>query len=217
MSQSSFQGTERPSSSSSDPTALLFFINSLLTGVRTQQLVKVVSCTNTGDASPIGTVVIQPLVSMVDGQGNVAPHDKVYSVPYLRVQGGTNAVILDPQAGDIGIAAFCDRDISAVKATQGAAAPASARKFDFSDAVYLMTVLSKTAPTNYVAFTEGGIQVISPSQITIQAPNSVSNGAWQHTGSIMVSDDVIASGVSMVNHLHGGVVAGGSETLPPIP
>ena len=100
----------------------------------------------------------------------------------------------------------------------GQSSPAgSKRRHHLSDAVYLHTIISQAAPTNYVAFTEGGIQVISPSQITIQAPNIVSNGAWQHTGSITVSDDVIASGVSLVNHLHGDVVAGGSETSPPIP
>lgn len=35
------------------------------------------------------------------------------------------------------------------------------------------------------------------------------------TGNIVVDGDVIASGVSLVNHVHGGVDAGSSSTAPP--
>ena len=219
----SYSTNETQIDSGTDASRLTFVINSLLAWVRTALPVTVVAVTNSGGASKVGYVNIQPLVGQTDGQGNVTPHGIIYNVPYLRIQGGTNAVILDPEVGDIGMAVFADRDISVVKSTQssnpnGQSSPAgSKRRHHLSDAVYLHTIISQAAPTNYVAFTEGGIQVISPSQITIQAPNIVSNGAWQHTGSITVSDDVIASGVSLVNHLHGGIQPGGSDTSAPIP
>ena len=217
MQSQNIYSTERPASGSAEINAQLFLINSLLAKVRTNQVVRVVACTNDGGASPIGMVDIQPLVSMVDATGNAYPHRTIYNVPYLRIQGGTNAVILDPEVGDIGVASICDRDISTVKSTQDAAAPASNRQFNFSDAVYLATILSQQAPTNYVSFNLGGIQVISPGQITIQAPKISSNGAWSHTGSITVSDDVTASNVSLVQHVHAGVTAGASDTSSPIP
>ena len=33
----------------------------------------------------------------------------IHNVPYMRIQGGANGIILDPAIGDIGIATVCDR------------------------------------------------------------------------------------------------------------
>jgi phage baseplate assembly protein gpV len=40
--------------------------------------------------------------------------------------------------------------------------------------------------------------------------------AWTHTGTITVDGDVVASGVSLVNHLTSGVQSGGGTSGPPV-
>ena len=81
-------------------------------------LVQVVAVTNDGGVEPVGFVDVHPMVAQVDGKGQPTPHGVIYGLPYIRVQGGSNAVILDPQVGDIGLAVFCAQDISKVKATK---------------------------------------------------------------------------------------------------
>lgn len=133
--------------------------------------VKVVAVTNAGGLSPIGYVDVQPLVSAVDGNGTAWVHGTIYNVPYMRIQGGSNGIILDPAVGDVGIATVCDRDISTVKNTGAVASPGSNRKNDMSDMVYLMTIIG-AAPTQYVQFNSTGITIHSPNKVTITAPNA---------------------------------------------
>jgi hypothetical protein len=107
---------------------------------------------------------------MIDGFGKITPHVTVFGLPYLRIQGGANAVIIDPQVGDIGVAVFASRDISQIKATRKQGGPGSGRSYDWSDGIYLSTVLSASAPTQYIQFNADGISVVSPSgQITLTA------------------------------------------------
>jgi len=218
-----------------------FLIRSALSGVRTSMPVKVIAVSNSGGVSPIGTVNVQPLVSALDGNGQVWPHGIIYNVPYMRIQGGANGVILDPVVGDIGIATVCDRDISAVKNTGGVSAPASNRKTDMSDMVYLMTIIG-AAPTQYSQFNASGITILSPTKVTINAPNveidaftactinspsivlngAVQQGAGSYSGnatfggSMTVTGDVTANGTSVHTHKHGGVTTGSGQTGTPV-
>lgn len=149
---------------------LQYMVRNVLSGVRTSLPVVIKAVTNAGSVSPIGYVDIQPLVSQVSGNGQVFDHGIIYNVPYFRLQGGTNAVIIDPQVGDIGIALFCDRDISAVKEAKKPSAPSSKRKHDMSDAVYMGSVISAT-PTQYIQFNGSGITIHSPNDVNITATN----------------------------------------------
>jgi Phage protein Gp138 N-terminal domain len=189
---------------------IYFAIEQALAAVQTATLVKVLSCTNAGGISPVGTVNIQPLVNQIDGNGNAVPHGTIFNVPYSRIQGGANALILDPQAGDLGLAVFGSRDLSQVIATLGQANPGSARMLDFSDALYVGGMLNGV-PTQYVQFQSSGISIVSPNQITLQAPQIIMQG------NVTVSQDVIAgpSSISLVNHTHTSE-AEGSPTSPPI-
>ena len=206
-----------------------FQIMQLLAKVRTATIVQVLAVTNSGDVSPVGTVDVQPLVQQVDGVGTVTDMPPVYGVPYLRVQGGTNAVILDPQVGDLGIALFADRDVSAVASTKAKAPPGSARKHHLSDAMYLGGLLNGT-PAQYVQFQTSGITVHSPNFVTIKAPNIKLDGIVEITGAttadstvhvkgaqtndstIVASGDVTGSGTSLHTHEHSGVTTGGGTS-----
>jgi len=160
-----------PADAASEVGRMDYIIRSALSGMRTAIPVKVISVTNTGGLAAIGKVSVQPLVNAVDGDGQSWEHGIIHNVPYMRIQGGANGVILDPAVGDIGIATVCDRDISTVKNTGKVSAPGSNRKNDMSDMVYLMTIIG-AAPTQYIQFNSSGITIHSPNKVTITAPNA---------------------------------------------
>lgn len=200
---------------------IAFAIQQLLSKVQTATLVQVVSCTNSGDLSPVGTVNVRPCVNQVDGAGNPYPHTTIFNVPYLRLFGGKNgnAIILDPQAGDIGIAVFASRDLSQVKSTQAPANPGSQRSYDFSDALYLGGVLNGGTPTQYVQFTDSGIRIVSPFKITLQAPEiDLMGNVNQTDGTMTVETDLLAGplSISSVHHTHTSE-APGTPTSEPLP
>jgi len=159
-----------------------FRIQQQLARVRTMQLVEVVAATSTGQVAPAGFLNVTLLINQIDSIGNSTPHQTIFQVPYLRLQGGANAVIMDPQVGDIGWCGFADRDISAIVRSRitnnfpflGALVnrfnPASYRKFDLADAVYIGGVLNGT-PSQYMTFSSAGINVTSPTAITLNAPS----------------------------------------------
>ncbi len=124
---------------------LMFVIQQALAKVQTATLVQVQACSNDGGVSPVGTVDVLILVNQINSQGVPTPHVTMYSLPYLRFQGGANAVIMDPQPGDIGIAVFASRDITNVKSTKAQANPGSYRTHDFSDGLYLGGVLERSS------------------------------------------------------------------------
>ncbi len=158
----------RASDAASELGKLNFLIRSALSGVRTALPVQVMSVTNDGGVSPIGFVSVQPMVGALDGEGNLWAHGVIENVPYLRIQGGSNAVILDPEVGDIGIASVCDRDITAIKASGEVGGPGSNRKHSLSDIVYLQSIIGGT-PSQYVQFASTGINIISPNAVNVTA------------------------------------------------
>src|SRR5690349_22507119 len=154
-------GQALPTDSSSVYNATHFLIRQLIARVNTATLVQVQKVTNSGGVSPVGFVDVLPLVNQVDGAGNATEHVTLYGLPYCRLQGGTNAVILDPKVGDIGVAVFSSRDISKVKSAKKQSNPGSFRRFSMADGMYVMTLLGD-APQNYVQFTDnGGINIVS--------------------------------------------------------
>ena len=166
---------------------LNFVVQQALARVQTATVVKVVSCSNDGGVSPVGTVEVVILVNQVSGQMVATPHVTMYGLPYLRVQGGANAVILDPQPGDIGIAVFASRDITTVKSTKAQANPGSFRMHDFADGMYLGGLLNGV-PTAYMQFGPDGISLVSPDSVQVTAPevNANSTGGTPHA---LVIDD----------------------------
>lgn len=138
--------------------------------MQTTTLVQVVACTNNGDVSPVGLVDVVPMVHQVDGQGSPVPHTIIFNIPYLRIQGGTNAIIMDPEKDDIGICLFADKDISKVKSTKAPSLPGSYRRFSYSDGLYIGGVLNRN-PLQYIQFSKDGITIKSPNVINILAPS----------------------------------------------
>lgn len=225
-----YQGTQTYESAGSDYNSIEFIAKYVLHNIATATLVKVISVTNSGGLAPVGLVDIQPLVNQVDGAGNSVPHSVIHNCPYIRIQGGVNAIIIDPQIGDTGLAVFADKDLSKVingqisnsGGTPSQANPDSGRRFSYSDGLYVGGCLN-ASPSQYIQFNGDGITITSPTAITINVPqltvngDFTLNGTFNQTGGTTAtfSGDVTAQGTSLHTHTHGGVQTGGGNTGAP--
>lgn len=152
-------GQADPFDANSDFSVISFIVRQMVAGLDTMKLVKVVKVTEGGGAvAAAGTVDVQLLVNQIDGSGNATPNGVVYGIPWYRLQGGKNAIILDPKVDDVGYVDVSDRDISNVKAKRGQANPGSFRKYNVSDGVYVGGVLNDT-PEQWIRFTDDTIEV----------------------------------------------------------
>jgi hypothetical protein len=203
-----------PDDSASDFRALQFQIDRTLARVRTIVLVKVIAVGGgAGAIAAPGTVNVLPLTKIVDGQNNVSSHGTVFNVPVFRVMSKWGALIVDPVVGDIGWMAVSDRDISVVKSTKGKESqPGSRRKFSMSDGVYIGGLFGD-APTQYLRFTEHGIDVksgndgIALNGLKIKADGSI-DGDLTVAGTVFAGTDVQAktgaAKVTLIGHEHAG-------------
>lgn len=193
-----------------------FVINQILAQVQTATLVEIVAVTNAGERSPVGFVDVRPMVAQVDNAGNPTEHVIIYKVPYMRMQGGNNAIILDPKVGDKGIAVFASRDITHVKNTRKKAGPASFRKFSYADGLYVGGTLNG-APTQYVQFNQQGISIVSPTAVKLVAPSVEIHAGerftwdvagfgemWKHAGGTTWLHETWQDGAH-VDHVHRNI------------
>lgn len=215
-----------------------FVARMVASDMATVTLVTVVAVQNVGDVEPVGLIDVKPMVAMLDGKGQPVAHGVIHNVPYLRLQGGVNAVIIDPVEGDIGIAVFGSRDLSSVKATKAAANPGSRRQFDWSDALYIGGVLNGT-PTRYIRFkADGDIELKPATKVIVTGDLEVSGavavgaeldvtgattlgagldvtGDAAVSESLTVTGEVTGNGKALSTHTHGGVTTGGGTSGPP--
>ena len=192
-----------------------FIIQQLISNIQTMIPVEVTSVSVPTDTlAPIGRCSVKILVQQIDGNNNVYSGGTVINVPYLRVQGGKNAVVLDPVVGDVGLCGFCERDISMVKRTGAEAAPNTRRQYSLNDAVYMFTMMSGT-PEQYVHFKQDEIHIKASAKIVLDAPMVEATGQIQAQGIIKSMIDVFANAISLLTHKHGGVQSGGSDTGEP--
>jgi hypothetical protein len=217
---------------------LNFLITQELSRLQTATLVRVESCTNNGGLDPVGFVDVTPMVYQVDSENNAVPHKTIFNIPYSRIQGGSNALIIDPSPGDIGFCVFANRDISKIKTTRSPGMPGSNRQFNFSDGLYLGGLLNGI-PTQFIRMGSDGITIQSPTKITLNAPdidinaiNSVNivsgtaaitaattiDGSFDKLGPSVSNfgGDVVTGGISSRTHVHGGVTSGLLNTSGPV-
>jgi hypothetical protein len=206
-------GQQTFATSLSDFNTTSFIFQQMLMRVRTASAVKVVSCSNAGAVAPVGTVSVMPLVNQVDGAGNATPHGVIYNIPYFRLQSGVNAIIIDPQAGDIGLLVVCDRDTSSVKASKAQSNPGSRRKYDFADGFYFGGYLN-AVPTNYVQFVNGQVNVVATNSVSITAPTTTIMGNLNVTGAVVAGSGG-GDQVNLQTHKHPTAPSGAPSSPTP--
>lgn len=161
--ETAYRGAADQGTAPNSYNAQQFAIWQLMGQMSVATLVKVTKVSNTpGQLAKVGTLSAQPCVNQVDGYGNATPHGTVHNLSYFRYTGGKNAVIIDPEVGDIGVAVFCDRDISSVKTNQDVANPGSRRRNDMADGIFFgipVSAKGKETPEQYVRFTADGIEI----------------------------------------------------------
>lgn len=135
-------------------------IQQLIRQIHTATLVRVAAVYPT--PGTVGFVDVTPMVQQQTTTGVVIDTAPIYRLPYLRAQGGVSAIILDPVVGDMGLAVFAERDISAVISTREQAAAATNRAYDAGDGLYLGGFLNAD-PTQWLQFfPTGGLELKSP-------------------------------------------------------
>ena len=188
------QGVQNINTGSSDYNALSFIIQQAIRQqVNTCIVVKVVGVSG-------NYVDVLPLVTQIDGFGEAVAPTNLYKLPFMRYHGGICAVKLDPVIGDIGLAVFAQKDCSSVGVgTTEPQKPASFRENTMGNGFYIGGFLNKE-PSCYVELKQSGEVVINaPAGLTIN-------------NNVVVNGDVVASGISLVNHTH---TCPDGETSPP--
>lgn len=163
-----------------------FAIRSVINRMATATLVRV-------EAGNGRTVDVRPIVAQLDGAGNAIDHGTIHNVPVFQMRAGVSAVILEPVAGDIGLAVFCHSDISSAKKNSAPSTPGSLRRFDWADALYLGGFLG-AEPTQFIRVSGSGIELNAP-QVTTSGGLSVGAGA---TGSLTDATGRVATFVDGV-------------------
>lgn len=225
----------RPQDTSSDAGVQAFLFQRMLMSNAFVTLALVTEVSDSGEQ-----VSVKPLVEGFTGSGERIPKTEIYGVPVWRLQRGASAVMMPPVAGDIGMIAICDRDISGVKATKQPSLPGSSRTHNYADALYLGGVLN-SEPSQYVRFRDDGIDIVSPLSVTMTAPvveinsdtsltfnaaNIVMNGPvrqgagsyagdFEFQGNITAQGEVTGKGIKLSDHVHNGVQKGSDSTGKP--
>ena len=168
-------------------------VQSILSAINTGELVEVTAVDASGD-SPVGFVSVKILVQRANADGTNVELGEIHNVPYFRLQGGINAVIMDPVKGDIGYCGFCSRDISIVKRIRDIAPQGNYRVSDIADAVFFGGWSSK-APEQYIWFDGDDVKIKAKATVVIDAPLTHCKGNLIADGTI--KDLAQGSGLTM--------------------
>ncbi|GAN61539.1 hypothetical protein ACI01nite_26680 [Acetobacter cibinongensis] len=205
--QSAYLGQAQASDTAGSVNPILFAIRQQMARMAGATLVQVKSVSAKG-LEPVGFVDAIPMVQQVNGRGLLSPMPMIYNLPYLRLQGGKSAVIVDPIVGDIGLAVFASRDISNVKQARAPGAPGSHRIHSWSDGLYIGGFLNGT-PEEYIWLTGDGVKVQTKGEFSVSASSATFDC------DITTSGDVKAGSISLTKHTHPGVQPGSGTTKAP--
>ena len=126
-----------------------------------------------GNPAAGGTVDVQLLVSLLDGNGNATKQGVVYGLPYFRMQSQNWAIAMDPAAGDYGFIIAASRDISNVTKTPGQANPGSFRQHSFSDGFFIPCSFNTATPGGYIQLkSDGSLNINTKDGVVIKSDGS---------------------------------------------
>jgi hypothetical protein len=214
-----------PEDANDESNILHFVVRSILSRLSTVKVVQVQAVhAGTGTPPLAGTVDVLPMVSMVDGEGNVSPHGVVYGVPYFRLQAGPWAIIADPAVNDVGLMVCADRDISYLKQVfantqppNKPVNPGTFRMFDWADGIYFGGLFG-AAPTAYFQLkSDGTLNITDAKGNVVQTSSSgfALTGNLKVTGTLEVTQGITGdNGVSVTGNVSAtGTVTGTTQVV----
>ena len=209
MSENTVKGNKKPNTGGSEYNALQFMIKNAMQGISTAIPVQVQAVNGL-------FVDVLPLVSSVDGYGQAVEPTTLFHLPVFRYHAGVAAFIVDPVAGDIGLAVFAQSDSSNVQeGTDTPQQPGSFRRFSQSDGFYFGG-FHKSAPSVFIEVKQDStIKIVAPTSVTVTSPQVDFSGNVSMSGNVNVTGDATIGGISFLGHVHGGVQSGGSTTSTP--
>ncbi len=192
--------TVSPVDTSCDANMLGYVFSRLIGNMTFVKIVRVIDV-NTSS----GVVDLEGLLYTVNANGeSLNDGGRYFSIPYLRLQRGVSAVVMNPVVGDVGLMVCCDRDITGIKDNKTASVPTSNRLHSAADGIYLTSIACLSeAPAQYVAFHDSGIDIQSPGVVNINGMKILPDGRLQ-----------LVDGSIVDGHRHGGVLHGGDDTDP---
>ncbi len=174
---------------------------------------------------------LTPAITSASNNGETVILPELSDVPVCTPGGGGFGASFPLVAGDTGWVIFCDRDISLFK-NSGEVSPANTNRLhNLADAVFYPDVMGKiklSDPGCAVWQTlNGSVKVVlSDSAVSITGDTNITGdvavtgdvsvtGAISAAGTVTSGVDVVAGGISLKSHVHGGVTGGQGTTGTP--
>lgn len=159
------------------------------------------------------TINAKPVINrVVDGVSIELP--EFAEVPIVHLHGGASSIRMPIAVGDYCLLIIAERCIDDWYFGKDNAEPREQRMHDYSDAIALVGIYNKSGELANVTTTTilgdvdmtGNLEIIGNITVT---------GNITASGTITGTTDVIGGGISLKNHTHGGVQAGGANTGVP--
>jgi len=161
------------------------------------------------------TVNVQPLSKRLE-QGSYQSQPPILSVPIAVTKGG--GFVFRPwySPGDVGVVLYIDHDIDKAVADGSEGEPNTERNHSTSDAVFVGGIVPGNSPVSGIPSDAIAIGTADGScYVAVKAGGIEIKGDITLTGKMTASDDVTASGISLMHHTHGGVQSGSGNTGQP--
>jgi hypothetical protein len=191
-----------------------YILSRLIGKTYTATLVKV-NDVKPGGVGPVGFLSATDLIQQTDGNNDGIANEPMENMPYFRLQGGANAIVIDPKPGDIGIALFARRDITVAKQNKSEGPPPSLRTHDVSDGLYIGGILNG-APSQWIRFLDSGVNITSTGPLSVDATVLQVNCPIISTGDITDKTNSMQAMREQYNTHIGHAPSGGSSPSVPM-
>ena len=188
------RGLQRDGTNTSEYNRLNFATEQQIrNSVNTAWIGRVDAVSTEDEPTASGTVDATQMVAQSDAEGQSLPMASVPALPYVRLQCGIAALIINPVPGDLLLFDTCKRDSSTVK--QGTQRAGSYRQFDVSDSVAVGAVHTKDpevwihikqdktvmihAPEGVTIETDSKVTITAPGGVDITAPTVIAWRRWK--------------------------------------
>ena len=198
----------------------LDFYNSM-NGMNTTALAKIVEI----DSSILEARI--ELIAHTEFHGSYSENPVISAVPIMPVFNSSSFFINAPyKIGDLVIVVFCQHSLEGTIDSSEQTEPISKDRYSFDDAIIIgnitaqytdqypedLSIIHKESG-NYIRFTQdGNIEITGNTKIN---GNLIVTGTGNFDGLLESSEDVQSNSISLVNHTHGNVQSGSSDTGVP--